>query len=129
MDGKTALERTAPEASTERTIARHVNKISDIRFRSCLTLFTEQPTLRPQYGGTVWHLIDTARMRPKTNPTAVVDDQLRVHGLQCLRVVDASVMPSMPSANTYVPTIMIAEKASDTTRGRTPPEAVQLAAE
>jgi choline dehydrogenase len=70
------------------------------------------------YGSTAYHLIGTARMGPATDRTAVVDDQLRVHGLQALRVVDASVMPSMPSANTYSSTMMIAEKASDMIRGR-----------
>ncbi len=69
-------------------------------------------------GSTTYHLIGTARMGPATDPTAVVDDQLRVHGLQGLRVVDASVMPSMPSANTYATTLMIAEKAADMLRGR-----------
>jgi choline dehydrogenase-like flavoprotein len=73
-----------------------------------------------QYGSTAYHLIGTARMGPVTDRTAVVDDQLRVHGLQGLRVVDASVMPSMPSANTYSSTMMIAEKASDMIRGRPP---------
>ena len=72
------------------------------------------------YGSTAYHLIGTARMGPATDRTTVVDDQLRVHGLQGLRVVDASIMPSMPSANTYCSTMMIAEKASDMIRGRTP---------
>lgn len=44
---------------------------------------------------------------------AVVDDRLRVHGLDGLRVVDASIMPAIPSANTYAATMMVAEKASD----------------
>jgi choline dehydrogenase len=73
-----------------------------------------------QYGSTAYHLIGTCRMGPATDKTSVVDDQLRVHGLQGLRVVDASVMPSMPSANTYSSTMMIAEKASDMIRGRPP---------
>ena len=72
------------------------------------------------YGSTAYHLIGTNRMGPATDRTAVVDDQLRVHGFQGLRVVDASVMPNMPSANTYSSTMMIAEKASDMIRGRSP---------
>ena len=73
-----------------------------------------------RYGSTAYHLIGTARMGPATDTTSVVSDELKVHGLQGLRVVDASVMPSMPSANTYSSTMMIAEKASDMIRGREP---------
>jgi choline dehydrogenase len=69
-------------------------------------------------GSTTYHLIGTARMGPASDPTAVVDDRLRVHGMEALRVVDASIMPSMPSANTYATTLMIAEKAADFIRGR-----------
>jgi choline dehydrogenase len=69
-------------------------------------------------GSTTYHLIGTARMGPASDPSAVVDDRLRVHGLEALRVIDASVMPSMTSANTYATTLMIAEKASDMLRGR-----------
>ncbi|MBC7433134.1 MAG: choline dehydrogenase, partial [Rubritepida sp.] len=64
-------------------------------------------------GSTTYHLIGTARMGPETDPTAVVNDRLLVHGMEALRVVDASIMPSMPSANTYATTLMIAEKAAD----------------
>ncbi|MDQ0391307.1 GMC family oxidoreductase [Labrys monachus] len=71
-----------------------------------------------QFGASVWHLIGTARMGPESDPTSVVDEQLRIRGLQGIRVVDASIMPSMPSANTYASTMMIAEKASDMIRGR-----------
>jgi choline dehydrogenase len=67
---------------------------------------------------TTYHLIGTARMGPATDPTAVVDDRLRVHGMEGLRVVDASIMPSMTSANTYATTLAIAERAADVIRGR-----------
>lgn len=69
-------------------------------------------------GSTTYHLIGTARMGPREDPTAVVDDRLLVHGMTGLRVVDASIMPAMVSANTYATTLMIAEKASDMIRGR-----------
>jgi choline dehydrogenase len=79
-----------------------------------------------KYGSTVWHLIGTARMGPESDPSSVVDDQLRVHGVQGLRVVDASIMPSMPSANTYASTLAIAEKAADMILGRPPLPAAEV---
>jgi 5-(hydroxymethyl)furfural/furfural oxidase len=62
----------------------------------------------------VWHASGTCRMGPASDRHAVVDTQGRVHGAQGLRVVDASLMPRLPSANTNIPTIMIAEKIADT---------------
>jgi choline dehydrogenase len=69
-------------------------------------------------GGTGYHFIGTCRMGPAHNPASVVDEQLRVHGLDNLRIVDASIMPSMPSGNTVASVFMVAEKASDMILGR-----------
>jgi choline dehydrogenase len=79
-----------------------------------------------QRGTTTFHLMGTCRMAPDSDPTAVVDDQLCVRGLLGLRVVDASIMPSMPSANLNASALMIAEKAADMIRGKPPLEAAVL---
>jgi choline dehydrogenase len=79
-----------------------------------------------QRGTTTFHLMGTCRMAPDSDPTAVVDDQLRVRGLERLRVVDASIMPTMPSANLNASVLMLAEKAADMIRGRPALEAVTL---
>jgi choline dehydrogenase len=79
-----------------------------------------------RYGVSSYHLNGTARMGPAGDAMSVVDDQLRVHGLHGLRVVDSSVMPSIPSANICAATMMIAEKAADMIRRRAPLPALSL---
>jgi len=83
-------------------------------------------TAAKQRGTTTFHLMGTCRMAPDSDPTAVVDDQLRVRGLEGLRVVDASIMPTMPSANLNASVLMLAEKAADMIRGRPALDAVTL---
>jgi choline dehydrogenase len=68
-----------------------------------------------QHGATVYHAVSTCRMGQ--DPLAVVGADLKVHGIAGLRLADASVMPTMPSANTNAATLMIAEKASDLIAG------------
>ena len=64
-------------------------------------------------GTTIFHPVGTAKMGPANDPSAVVDAHLRVHGVRGLRVVDASVMPTITSGNTNSPTLMIAERAAE----------------
>ena len=77
-------------------------------------------------GNTAYHMVGTCSMGPASDALAVVDAELRVHGMQALRVVDASVMPRVPSANTLAATLMVAERAADCIRGMQPLPPVRL---
>ncbi|XP_058790459.1 glucose dehydrogenase [FAD, quinone]-like [Phymastichus coffea] len=64
------------------------------------------------YSAPGWHMVGTCKMGPKSDRDAVVDPTLKVYGIDRLRVIDASIMPSLPKGNINAPTIMIAEKGS-----------------
>jgi len=72
----------------------------------------ELATLAGDIGTTIFHPVGTAKMGPRADAMAVVDERLRVHGIAGLRVVDASIMPTITGGNTNAPTLMIAERAA-----------------
>jgi choline dehydrogenase len=76
------------------------------------------------HGMSTHHLCGTCKMG--IDPMAVVDEQLRVHGIEGLRVIDASIMPTITSGNTNAPSIMIGEKGSDWLAGREPLPALDV---
>ena len=79
----------------------------------------ELAKLAGDIGTTIFHPVGTAKMGPSSDPMAVVDARLRVHGIEGLRVIDASVMPTITSGNTNSPTLMIAERGAEwVARGR-----------
>lgn len=67
-------------------------------------------------GTTIFHPVGTTKMGPAADPAAVVDAELRVHGIGGLRVIDASIMPTITSGNTNSPVLMIAEKGAECVR-------------
>jgi len=67
-------------------------------------------------GTTIFHPVGTCKMSPASDAAAVVDSRLRVHGIERLRVVDASIMPTITSGNTNSPTVMIAERGAEMIR-------------
>jgi choline dehydrogenase len=113
-DRKVAADalRLARRVSTAPALARF--EPEELKPGSHLTGDEELAKAAGDIGTTIFHPVSTCKMGP--DDMAVVDERLRVHGLEGLRVVDASIMPTITSGNTNSPTIMIAEKAADMIR-------------
>ncbi|XP_039306773.1 glucose dehydrogenase [FAD, quinone]-like [Solenopsis invicta] len=71
-----------------------------------------------QYTMTIYHMSCTAKMGPSDDPMAVVNPELKVYGVDGLRVIDASIMPTITSGNINAPVIMIGEKGADMIKAR-----------
>ncbi|MBW2402290.1 MAG: GMC family oxidoreductase N-terminal domain-containing protein [Deltaproteobacteria bacterium] len=72
-------------------------------------------------GMSVYHPVGSSKMGPADDPTSVVDNELKVHGIECLRIADASIFPLLPSGNTHAPTVAVAERAADLILGNPTP--------
>jgi choline dehydrogenase-like flavoprotein len=89
-------------------------RLRPVEYRPGAELTSDADLIRAagDIGTTIFHPVGTAKMGTASDPSAVVDGALKIRGVEGLRVVDASVMPSITSGNTAAPTMMIAEKAA-----------------
>lgn len=101
-----------------RTALVHAAITSGVSINSLLEDDAELTNFVRQHVGGTWHPSGTCRMGATGDPLAVTDASGKVHGVDGLRVCDASLMPAIPCANTNMPTIMVAEKIADTIIGR-----------
>jgi choline dehydrogenase-like flavoprotein len=111
-----AIRRIRDLAGT--TAMRRFGLVEELRPGAAMRSDHELTRYLEQDVQTAYHPAGTCAMG--SGPHAVVDPELRVHGMEGLRIADASVMPSLVNANTNGPTLMIAEKAADLIRGRRP---------
>jgi len=113
LTGFDMVRDVAHQAPLDAFRGREINPGPDVKTRDQIRAYMRRTAW------TVHHPLGTCKMGVASDPMAVVDNHLRVRGVEGLRVVDASVIPDMPGGNINAPVIMIAERASDLIRGRT----------
>jgi len=115
LSAQTDRDTTVAGLQIARTIAAHPSLARYVAYENKpgkdVNTYDEWLSFARGNGQTTYHVIGTCKMG--RDPMAVVDERLRVYGIAGLRVIDASIMPTVPSGNTNAPTIMVAEKGAD----------------
>ena len=116
-DGRQAIRLAANAIRVTRRIVSQpaLAKYQPEEFKPGVEYQTEEALMKAagDIGTTIFHPVGTARMGAASDPLAVLDGRLRVRGVEGLRVIDASVMPTITSGNTNSPTLMIAERGAE----------------
>ena len=115
---RTTVQRLVREIGRQSALAEHIAQ--ELRPGAMGDSDAEIDAFIRRTALTAHHIACTCRMGLENDAEAVVDPQLRVRGMQGLRVIDASVMPDLVSGNINAAVLMIAERAADLVRGRTP---------